>query len=620
MKKLISIFMCLAILASSVIVAGAADTGALLGATKGTCGDNLKWNYDSSTKTLTISGKGPMEEFEIQEAPWIKNDLNIYNLIIEEGVTSIGERAFLETSVKQVSFPTTLTAIGSNAFCSCMNLEEVILPENLTKIDAAAFSHCWGLKSIIIPKSVIIVGNSAFEECEDMTDITFLNPECEIYKNISTIYKTTTIHGAENSTAQAYAEKYNRNFIKIDIAPSKPAGNCGENANWEFDADTATLTISGSGAMADYHYNNNPTPWSIYEIEKVVIADGITTIGNSAFADLVNLTDITIPDSVTAIGAYAFRECESLKSITLPDTITSLGEGAFCGCRGFKSFTIPSKVTTLNEAVLAACQSLESIYIPANVTEIHKNAFQGSASVKQIEVDPENPVYDSRENSNSIIITDSNVLFLGCKSTTIPASVTAIDDDAFDIDFGPSDIVIPGNVKTIGKYAFQACRANTITVHDGVEIIDDYAFATAQGPTTIVLPKSVKYIGYCAFGYSTITDITIPNPECEIFDHTYTLPNLKDSVIRGTENSTAQQYAEKYNRKFELYVEPEFELGDVDKDGVISVIDATEIQMVISKLKTFADDDAEKLADVDADGEVSVMDATAIQMKIAKIE
>ena len=64
----------------------------------------------------------------------------------------------------------------------------------------------------------------------------------------------------------------------------------------------------------------------------------------------------------------------------------------------------------------------------------------------------------------------------------------------------------------------------------------------------------------------------------------------------------------------------EFELGDVDKDGVVSVMDATEIQLVISKHKNFVDDTASKLADVDKDGEISVMDATAIQMKIAKIE
>ena len=115
-----------------------------------------------------------------------------------------------------------------------------------------------------------------------------------------------------------------------------------DNLTWTLGED-GTLIISGTGAMKDYDYNNNPSPANQKKgsVKKVVIKDGVTSIGKDAFKNCSNLksitildsvTSITIPDSVTRIGDFAFSGCSSLTSITIPDSVTSIGESAFSYC------------------------------------------------------------------------------------------------------------------------------------------------------------------------------------------------------------------------------------------------------------------------------------------------
>lgn len=104
---------------------------------------------------------------------------------------------------------------------------------------------------------------------------------------------------------------------------------------WTLDAD-GTMSINGTGAMKDYSYDDNddnPSPaYKNLDVKKVVIEDGVTSIGEYAFWHCSNLTSITIPDGVTSIGRSAFNACSSLTSITIPDSVTSIGELAFYDC------------------------------------------------------------------------------------------------------------------------------------------------------------------------------------------------------------------------------------------------------------------------------------------------
>ncbi|MCH5187521.1 MAG: leucine-rich repeat domain-containing protein, partial [Oscillospiraceae bacterium] len=155
------------------------------------------------------------------------------------------------------------------------------------------------------------------------------------------------------------------------------SGTCGDNLTWVLD-DEGALTISGTGDMTNwYWYSDDSVPWydSYPYIKKVIICDGVTSIGYCAFYKCTSLTSITIPDSVTSIGWSAFYNCTSLTSITIPDSVTSIGDRAFSGCTSLASIIIPNSVTSIGESAFYYCASLASITIPNSVTSIGYCAF-----------------------------------------------------------------------------------------------------------------------------------------------------------------------------------------------------------------------------------------------------
>ena len=114
-------------------------------------------------------------------------------------------------------------------------------------------------------------------------------------------------------------------------ANAEESGTCGPNLTWHL-TDNGVLTISGKGEMIDYSDYYNRAPWRGYDIKRIIIGDGITTIGSSTFVGCSALTSVTIPNSVTKIGYNAFAECSALTSVTIPNSVTTIGNYAFCRC------------------------------------------------------------------------------------------------------------------------------------------------------------------------------------------------------------------------------------------------------------------------------------------------
>ena len=129
------------------------------------------------------------------------------------------------------------------------------------------------------------------------------------------------------------------------------SGITGE-CTWTLDSD-GVLTISGNGKMKDYSFNERK-PWGT-SITKVVIENGVTSIGDWAFENCFSLTSVTILDGVRYIGNCAFLCCTSLTSVTIPDSVTSIGDEAFYDCTSLTSITIPNSVTSVgNQAFFIA--------------------------------------------------------------------------------------------------------------------------------------------------------------------------------------------------------------------------------------------------------------------------
>ena len=132
-------------------------------------------------------------------------------------------------------------------------------------------------------------------------------------------------------------------------ANAEKSGTCGPNLKWHL-TDDGVLTISGKGKMNDYLYPKR-APWedSREKIKRIIIGDGITTIGEAAFYECFFLTSVTIPNSVTTIGEAAFASCRALTSVTIPNSVTIIGRTAFASCRALTSVTIPNSVTKIGD-------------------------------------------------------------------------------------------------------------------------------------------------------------------------------------------------------------------------------------------------------------------------------
>ena len=146
-------------------------------------------------------------------------------------------------------------------------------------------------------------------------------------------------------------------------ANAEESGTCGPKLKWHL-TDDGVLTISGKGKMNDYmnvYPGNNRAPWYKSDIKRIIIDDGVTTIGWSAFSDCRSLTSVTIPNSVTEIGYNAFEYCRSLTSITIPNSVTRIGKEAFRACTNLQKVNIGNSVKTIDSYAFGECRSITQI-------------------------------------------------------------------------------------------------------------------------------------------------------------------------------------------------------------------------------------------------------------------
>jgi hypothetical protein len=108
---------------------------------------------------------------------------------------------------------------------------------------------------------------------------------------------------------------------------------------------------------------------------ELVVPEGVTAIGEGAFAECGSLLSITLPAGLTAVGKWAFFGCYSLSSVILPAGLTTIGDGAFAGCGSLLSVTLPASLTSIGMVAFAECGSLLSITLPEGLTRIGEWAF-----------------------------------------------------------------------------------------------------------------------------------------------------------------------------------------------------------------------------------------------------
>lgn len=462
---------------------------AVSAATKGKCGDNVRWALDEKTGVLTISGKGAMYNNPSLKR-WDKKKSQVKKVIIGEGVTSIGDRAFsYHSQITSVSIPRSVTTIGADAFRECPKLKYIyindltawckidfannnsnpakfvydfyindepvthlVIPKGITTIKDYAFYGCYCFYSITIPDGVKTIGNHSFDTHGDLTitipgSVTSFGTEAVSYGRVKEIYYTGSLE------------------------------------------DWCTKTWNPQDVSKGYSlYINNR------KLTSVVVPKTVTRISDNAFYNCLSITDVYIQQGITYIGENAFSKCEKLKKITLPGSIKEIGKNAFEGCAvkdlyysgsledwctktwNPKDIDIPAWYRLYIDDKL-----LKTVVIPQSVKKISDNAFYNCGSIKEV---------------------------------YLQKNVTNIGSNAFNSCHGLESIVIPSSVQTIGEDAFKGCTKYMVSqvVTQGTVFFAAGTNLTIYTNSSVDMSKSglrdKQHAEAYGSGYNTIVKLT----------------------------------------------------------------------------------------------------------------
>lgn len=503
------------------------------------CGENLTWKFADGI--LTISGTGEMYDYsEDYLAPWNEHCLEITNVTISDGVTSIGSSAFCYCSVKSITLPFGLKHIGASAFFYCPNIQQINIPDSVEYIDPYAFSCCKGLHTVQLPASLTLISEELFAECDNLRNLSIPDAVTEIGANAflrCTEFSLTGLPDGIKSIGAAAFEDCGRieelvlpetlehigeaafNGTAIDKASSAGTperwtaigGNacciaqdkidflehtCDFGGSWQYDTQKHWKQCSCNKTQNEgAHTGTGKTCDVCGAVLSAALDSG--SIGDGLSWSLSRSGALTIsgsgkmPDFSSVANAAPWdKQKDKIQSVVIESGVQSISGGAFSGCT-----------------------ALEKVGISDTVAQIDLNAFDGCTALAEFEVAEGNKAFSS----------DGGMLFSAGKKLlrcpvgksadyTVPSGTVAIAGGAFKDCAKLESLVIPDSVTAIGKSAFENCAAlKHITLPKSITKLETLTFSGCAALAEIALPDSVKTLGEKVFsGCAALKSVKIP--------------------------------------------------------------------------------------------------------------
>ena len=550
------------------------------------CGDNLYWEYNDST--LTITGRGAMYD----GAPWEHLKESIAQIRLPQGLTRVGAHAFAGCShLRSFTIPNSVTSIGYEAF-GYLPITTLTIPQGVTLIETYAFINCGSLTSVSLPSTLERLEGLCFQGCSSLTSITI--PSSVTYMDQPFLGCSSLTSIVVESGNLVYDSRNNCNAI-IETASGKLISGCsttvipqgvtsieglafeGQTALTSITLPNSVLRIGGRAFTFCSSLNAITIPSSVQVIEETsfwgcssltsivvesgnniydsrnncnaiietatnrliagcqntIIPNDVAIIAGSAFRDQSNLTSITIPEGVTTIGDWSFAE-SGLTSIVIPNSVTNLGWAAFHGCTSLRSVVLPNSLDTIQAEMFVYCP-IQSIFLPSSVKHIKHAGFYDTP-LSQIYLTSPTPVTLETE---EVFICGALTCYIPTGTLQAYQSMPMWQNQRSSINFVEMDLS-----NECGKNLYWTLQDSTLTI-TGSGAMYDYAFTDApwhgerSNIAYLSLPNGLTSIGNSAFFASSLTSVTIPNSVTSIGDYafsdcssltTITIPNSVTSI------------------------------------------------------------------------------------------
>ncbi|MBD5143658.1 MAG: leucine-rich repeat protein [Ruminococcus sp.] len=585
-----------------------------------------------------------------------------YEVILPDSVVKIDDYAFAGCStMTNITIPASVTEIGDYAFYDCVSLNAMTLSENVVSVGTEAFYNCKSLENLEVRNPDMQFGENAFgimtdweatlqENLKDEKNQDYKNRfftvlekyplyfDLKYWPNEAYTFTKGILTGYANSTAQTFAQEHNLVFQEIENAEDVKTGEY-DNLNWTL--ENHVLTVSGNGRIhtnIGLHHSNLPS-WDNYkdDIYEIILQEGITGADEYAFADYPNLEKITIPSTFTELDPYVLYNNPNLTEINGLEYIEIFNYR----CLSDTAYTEQNPFIIKNNILYYAEGT--SFEIPDGVTEIKFFAFGNCASNEFINYE--------EEGENEIL---DNCYYY---SITLPDSVIKIDDFAFAGCETMTNINIPESVTEIGDYAFYNCvNLDSLTLGENLISIGKNAFFNCKSLKNLKIKNPDMQFGENAFGFvidwqSFLQEELEKDPDfkIDIYENFLeqcplcldsalcsfmieflsarkyqdVMDNIRDNIYKNTmtqgtiigyANSTAQTFAQENNLKFRTF-DQAFEIGDVNQDGSVDILDIIIMNKAILGQKIL-DSEQAFYADYNADGIVTPSDTLLVMKKI----